>query len=246
MTRLCKLRILGLMSEETEQPIVPKHIGYIVDGNRRWARQHGLPTYEGHLAGYNTLKDIVIETIDAGVPYVSVYAFSTENWKRGEGETGKLMKLAHHMMKNDLKELIERGIRVRFLGIENGLSQQIIDDIRATEERSKAMTHGTVLVCFNYGGMREIVDATRRCIEDGLQPEEVTEEAVARRLYAPDVPPVDVVVRTSGEHRLSNFMLWRVAYSEFIFLEKFWPAMTKEDVADILSEYSNRSRRFGG
>lgn len=224
----------------------PKHIGYIVDGNRRWARTHGLPTYEGHLAGYNTLKDIVIATIEAGVPFVSIYAFSTENWKRDTGEVSKLMKLAHRLMKHDIKELTERGIRVRFLGIEEGLSEQIIKDMRETEERSKDLTNGTVLVCFNYGGMREITDAAKRCVEDGLNPEDITEEAIEQRLYVPDVPVVDVVVRTSGEHRLSNFMLWRVAYSEFIFLEKYWPEMTKEDVTDILNEYSKRSRRFGG
>lgn len=234
------------MPEADEYSVKPRHVGYIVDGNRRWARSYGLPAYEGHLAGYNTLKEIVIATIEAGVPFVSVYAFSTENWKRGEGEVGKLMKLAHRLMKTDIKELTERGIRVRFLGVEDGLSEQIVKDMRETEEYSKDLTNGTVLVCFNYGGMREIADATRRCIEDGLTPEEVTEEAIQERLYVPDVPPVDVVVRTSGEHRLSNFMLWRVAYSEFIFVDKFWPAMTKEDVADILNEYSKRSRRFGG
>lgn len=231
---------------DTDSPRVPQHIGYIVDGNRRWARQHGLPTYEGHLAGYNTLKDIVVATIESGVPFVSVYAFSTENWKRGEGEVGKLMKLAHRLMKSDIKELTRRGIRVRFLGIEDGLSEQIVRDMRETEERSKDLTNGTVLVCFNYGGMREVADAARRCVQDGLSPDEITEEAIEQRLYAPGVPPVDVVVRTSGEHRLSNFMLWRIAYSEFMFLEKFWPDMTKQDVTDILSEYSKRHRRFGG
>ena len=225
---------------------LPKHVGYIVDGNRRWAKKHGLPTYEGHLAGYNTLKDVVVDTIEAGVPYVSIYAFSTENWKRGEGEVGKLMQLAHRLMKNDIKELLNRGIRVRFLGVKEGLSDQIIRDMQETEDKSKDLANGTVLVCFNYGGMREIADAARKCAEDGLQPAEITEAAIEQRLYVPDVPAVDIVVRTSGEHRLSNFMLWRVAYSEFIFLEKYWPEMTKEDVMDILDEYSKRSRRFGG
>lgn len=234
------------MTTENRQSNIPRHVGYIVDGNRRWAKKHGLPTYEGHLAGYNTLKDIVIETVEAGVPFVSIYAFSTENWKRGEGEVGKLMKLAHRLATTDLKELLKRGIRVRFLGTYEGLSEQIISDMQAAEEKSKDLTTGTVLICFNYGGMREIADAAKRCIEDGLRPDEVTEKAIADRLYAPDAPPVDIVVRTSGEHRLSNFMLWHVAYSEFIFLDKLWPEMTKQDVTDILNEYSKRSRRFGG
>lgn len=223
----------------------PQHVGYIVDGNRRWAREHGLPSYEGHLGGYNTLKDIVIETIDAGVPYVSIYAFSTENWKRGDGEVGSLMKLAHRVMKSDIGELLKHGIRVRFLGTREGLSEQICKDMDETEERSKDLKHGTVAVCFNYGGQRELVDAARRCVEDGLAPQQITEEAIAERLYAPDIPPVDIVVRTSNEHRISNFMLWRTAYSEFLFLEKFWPDMTKQDVADIIEEYKRRSRRFG-
>lgn len=229
-----------------EELQLPTHIGYIIDGNRRWARTHGLPAYEGHLAGYNTLKDIVIATIEVGVPFVSIYAFSTENWRRGEGEVGKLMKLTHRIATSDLKELLQKGIRVRFLGTDEGLSDQLVKDIRTAEETSKGLTNGTVLICFNYGGMREIADAARRCVEDGLKPEEVTEAAIGQRLYAPDVPPVDVVVRTSGEQRLSNFMVWRVAYSEFMFLKKYWPDMTKQDVTAILEEYSNRHRRFGG
>ncbi|PLS80680.1 di-trans,poly-cis-decaprenylcistransferase [Candidatus Saccharibacteria bacterium] len=223
----------------------PQHIGFIVDGNRRWAKEHGIPTYEGHLAGYNTLKDTVIATIDAGVPFVSIYAFSTENWKRGEGEVGNLMKLAHRVMRNDIGELLNHGIRVKFIGTREGLSEQICKDMDETEERSKDLTNGTVAVCFNYGGQREIVDAARKCFEDGLTAEEITEEAIAKRLYFPELPPVDIVVRTSNEQRISNFMLWRTAYSEFMFLEKFWPDMTKQDVADIIEEYKRRSRRFG-
>ncbi len=224
---------------------LPQHVGYIVDGNRRWAKSHGLPTYEGHLAGYNALRDIVIDTIHRGIPYVSVYAFSTENWKRGEGEVGKLMKLAHRLVKSELKDLVKEGIRVRFLGVPDGLSEQMIEDMRLTEETTRDAEKGTVLVCFNYGGQREIADAAAQCVRDGLSPDEVTEEAIARRLYTPDIPTVDVVVRTSGEQRLSNFMLWRSAYSEFIFLEKYWPDMRESDVTGIIDTYQRRKRRFG-
>ena len=220
----------------------PTHIGYIVDGNRRWAKKHGLPTYEGHLAGYNVLKDIIKATSQAGVKYASVYAFSTENWKRGEGETGKLMKLALKLFKSDLKDLIDQNIRLKVLGSEDGLDEKVVSAARDAEYATKDCTGLTVALCFNYGGQQEIVDAARKAIENG---EEINEESLTKNLYAPDIPPVDIIVRTSGEHRLSNFMLWRSAYSELMFVDKFWPEMTADDVADILEEYAKRGRRFG-
>lgn len=232
------------MVSETAQ--LPRHIGYIVDGNRRWARQHGLPTYEGHLAGYNTLKDIVLATIEAGIDYVSLYTFSTENWKRDDKEVKYLMKLLHRLVKTDLQELIDNNIRVQFLGIKDKLSNQIIEDMQIVEQKSQHLRRGTVALCLNYGGQREIVDAVKKCIEDGLRADEVTEESLAARLYHPEIPPVDLVVRTSGEQRLSNFMLWRSAYSEIIFINKLWPDMKKEDVGTIIKEYNKRTRRFGG
>ncbi len=230
----------------TSYTAAPRHIGYIVDGNRRWAKQHGLPTYEGHLAGYNTLKDIVLATIEAGVEYVSLYTFSTENWKREDKEVKYLMKLLHRLVKTDMQELLDNNIRVLFLGTNERLNEQIIKDMRFVEERSKDLTSGTVALCLNYGGQREIADAARKCVEDGLSGAEISESALAARLYHPEVPPIDLVVRTSGEQRLSNFMLWRAAYSEMMFIDKMWPDMKKEDVAAIIEEYNKRSRRFGG
>lgn len=225
----------------------PCHIGYIVDGNRRWAKKHGLPPYEGHLAGYNTLKDIIYETLaQDGVEFMSIYIFSTENWKRPEKEVGKIMKLAMRVFKTDLNEFIERGIRIRVLGVEEGLTDDLIAAARKAETATKHLKNGTLCVCFNYGGQREIVDAARRCVEDGLTADEITEKALSERLYEADVPPVDLIVRTSGEHRLSNFMLWRSAYSEFIFLDKLWPDMKATDVTAIIEEYKKRSRRYGG
>ncbi|MCA9339087.1 di-trans,poly-cis-decaprenylcistransferase [Candidatus Saccharibacteria bacterium] len=230
----------------SEEKIIPRHVGYIVDGNRRWAKKHGLPGYEGHLAGYNTLKDILRYTVDAGVKYVSLYAFSTENWKRGEGETGKLMKLALRLFKTDLNELIEEDIRLKVLGTAEGLSSEVLEAARKAEEATAQCKKATVALCFNYGGQREIVDAVRKLIVQGKNAEEINEKEIAKNLYAPEIPEVDIVVRTSGEERLSNFMLWRVAYSEMFFLEKYWPDMTKEDVEIIIDEYQKRSRRFGG
>lgn len=230
----------------SEEKITPRHVGYIVDGNRRWAKKHGLPGYEGHLAGYNTLKDILRYTVDAGVEYVSLYAFSTENWKRGEGETGKLMKLALRLFKTDLNELLEEDIRLKVLGTTEGLSSEVQEAARKAEEATANCKKATVALCFNYGGQREIVDAVRKLVTQGKGVEEINEKEIAKNLYAPEIPEVDIVVRTSGEERLSNFMLWRVAYSEMFFLEKYWPDMTKEDVEIIIDEYQKRSRRFGG
>lgn len=225
---------------------VPTHIGYIVDGNRRWAKKHGLPPYEGHLAGYQALKDIVARTLEQnGVEFVSIYIFSTENWKRPQNEVAAIMKLAMRIFKSELKDYIKRGIRIRVLGIEEGLSDELITAARQAEEATKDLAEGTLCICFNYGGQREIADAAKRCVEDGLTPAEITEQAIADRLYAPDVPSVDLVVRTSGEQRLSNFMLWRSSYSEFIFIEKLWPDMRASDVAGIMEEYATRQRRLG-
>lgn len=231
------------MSDEKR---IPRHIGYIVDGNRRWAKQHGLPAYEGHLAGYNTLRDIIIATSNQGVEFASIYAFSTENWKRGEGETGKLMKLALRLFKSDLKDLIKENIRLQVLGTDEGLSDEVIRAAREAEEATAHCTGLTAGLCFNYGGQNEIVDAVKEIVDLGLESDDVTEELIEQHLYSPDIPPVDIVVRTSGEQRISNFMLWRSAYSEFLFLDKYWPDMTAQDVTDIIEEYNRRSRRYGG
>jgi undecaprenyl diphosphate synthase len=229
-----------------EESSAPTHIGYIVDGNRRWAKKHGLPPYEGHLAGFTSLKDVVLYTLEQpGVEFVSIYIFSTENWKRPEKEVATIMKLAMRIFKSELKDFIKRGVRIRVLGVEEGLTDELIDAAHKAEEATKDLTNGTICVCFNYGGQREIADAARKCVEDGLKPEEVTEQAIADRLYAPEVPPVDLVVRTSGEQRLSNFLLWRSAYSELTFLEKLWPDMRSEDVTAIIKEYKSRHRRYG-
>jgi len=231
--------------QEENPAVVPKHVGYILDGNRRWARQHSLPEYDGHLAGYNALIDVIEASVEQGIEYVSVYAFSTENWQREKKEVSHLMRLVMHALKSDLNRFIKNRVRLRILGRREGLSEKLIEAIEKAEEATKLFDRATVLVCFNYGGQREIVDAVRKCIEDGLTAKEITEEAIAKRLYAPDVPPIDMIVRTSGEQRLSNFMLWRASYSELYFLKKYWPDMTKEDVADIIKEYSRRQRRFG-
>ncbi len=226
--------------------MTPKHLGFILDGNRRWARQHSLPEFDGHLAGYNALREVIEGCFEMGVPYVTVYAFSTENWKRDKREVSNLMKLATRAVTSDLKRFVDRDIRVRYAGRREGIGKKLLAGVEKAEEATRRLTGGTLLLCFNYGGQQEIVDAARQCVADGLIADELTEEAIAERLYVPEAPPIDLIVRTSGEQRLSNFMLWRAAYSELLFLKKYWPDMTKQDVTDIIKEYNRRQRRFGG
>ena len=231
------------MSEKTE---LPRHVGFIVDGNRRWAKQHGLPAYEGHLAGYNSLKDVLLETLRRGVKYASAYVFSTENWKRSEEEVGHLMKLFVKMLEADVSIFLDNNIKLRVIGSRDDLSDALIKVIDDAEEKTRNLTGGELLLCLNYGGYLEIADAVKKVIQSGISAEDVTPELIAQNLYAPEVPPCDLIVRTSGEQRLSNFMLWRAAYSELMFIDKHWPDMTTDDVAAILDEYARRNRRFGG
>ena len=226
--------------------VIPRHIGFIVDGNRRWAKKHGLPAYEGHLAGYNALKEVCFTCKDAGVQYMSLYIFSTENWKRSQDEIKGIMSLVLRLFTVDAKGFDDNNIRLIVLGVREGLDAKILKAIDKIEARTKDNTAGTLAVCLNYGGQREIVDAVKKIVQSGAKAEAIDEDLIAKNLYGADVPPMDLIVRTSGEERLSNFMLWRAAYSEFLFLKKMWPDMTKNDVTAILKEYSKRSRRFGG
>lgn len=224
----------------------PNHIGYIVDGNRRWAKERGLTTYEGHLAGYKAISKIAKASFDVGIRYVSAYVFSTENWKRSQEEVGKLMELVLRLLTVDLSELQKNNIKLVILGSRDNLSDNIKKAIDKAESKTANNTGGTLALCFNYGGHQEITDAVKKIVQSGVLADEVNTDLIEQNLYCPEIPSVDLVVRTSGEQRISNFMLWRIAYSEMIFLDKKWPDMTESDVADIIKEYNNRSRRFGG
>jgi undecaprenyl diphosphate synthase len=230
----------------SDAPLLPQHIGFIVDGNRRWAKQHGLPPYEGHLAGYNTIHEVAEAVFDAGVTTMSAYIFSTENWKRSEDEVKRLMGLVLKLLTADLPIFEKKNIRLRILGSRDRVSERILKAIDDAEARTAGNTAGTLAICFNYGGQLEIADACKKIVQSGVDADSITPELIAQNLYAPEVPPIDLVVRTSGEQRLSNFMLWRAAYSEFLFLDKPWPEMTKADIPVILDEYMTRQRRFGG
>lgn len=230
----------------TEPLVIPRHLGYIIDGNRRWAKQHGLPTYEGHLAGYNVLKEVALENLSLGVEYMSIYIFSTENWSRSQQEVKGLMSLILRLFTTDADMFDSYNVRLKVLGGRDRLDIKILKAIDSLEARTANNTAGTLVICLNYGGQSEIVDAVKAIVRSGVDADDITADLIAENLYDAEVPPVDMIVRTSGEKRLSNFMLWRAAYSEFLFLDKLWPDMTKEDVTAIIKEYSKRNRRFGG
>ena len=226
--------------------VIPRHIGFIVDGNRRWAKERGLPAYKGHIAGSDAVWEVMSATFEAGVKYATAYIFSTENWKRSEEEVGKIMGLMLKMLTSNLPFFEKNNIKLLVLGSRDNIDAKILKAIDYAEAETANNTSGTLALCFNYGGYQEIVDAVKKIIKSGISEADVTAELISNNLYAPEIPPVDLIVRTSGEQRISNFMLWRAAYSEMMFIDKYWPEMTKNDVGDIIKEYSKRSRRFGG
>jgi undecaprenyl diphosphate synthase len=227
------------------ETVLPIHVGLILDGNRRWARAEGLPTLEGHRAGYGNLKKIAKYAINQGVQYISAYIFSTENWNRSKEEVGYLLDLALWVATREVREVHKEGIRVRFLGRRDGLSDKLLSAIQKAEELTKDNIAGTLALCFNYGGQQEIVDAAQKLLSSAKNPNEISVETFNAALYAPDIPAMDLVIRTSGEQRLSNFMLWRAAYAELYFVKKHWPAFNEADFAEALAEFANRQRRFG-
>lgn len=234
-----------MIQKRGSDPTIPEHLGIILDGNRRWARDNNLPTLEGHRRGYDNLKDIAKAAFKHGVSYVSAYIFSTENWNRTKEEVDYLMNLAMKIAAKDAKQLIKENVKILVLGSSERVNPKLMSTFKAVEEDSKNNTGGTVVLCFNYGGMRELRDAVRQIVESKIEPDKITEQTIANNLYHPEVPPVDLMIRTSGEHRISNFMLWRIAYSELYFVSKHWPSFTEKDLKDALQEYAKRHRRFG-
>ena len=223
----------------------PKHLGLILDGNRRWAKAQGLPTLEGHRKGYENLKTIALAAYDRGVSIVSAYVFSTENWNRSQEEVTYLMKLLIWVARHEVNELHKRNVRLRVLGSRNRLSAQVLKAIDEAELKTAKNSGGTLCLCLNYGGQQEIVDGVNKLLSQKVE-KEITADLFEQYLYAADVPSVDLIIRTSGEQRLSNFMLWRAAYSELLFVDKHWPDFNEDDLDLALKEYAGRTRRFGG
>jgi undecaprenyl diphosphate synthase len=224
---------------------LPTHVGIIPDGNRRWARAKGVPTFEGHRRGVEVFREISLAGFERGVKYITFYAFSTENWNRTQQEVGYLMKLFQQLATKDVHEMHNRNVRVRFLGSREGMSASLLKAMAAAEELTAGNTAGNVSFCLNYGGQQEIAEATARMIADGVKPEEVTPELMGKYLYAPDLPPVDLVIRTSGERRMSGFMMWETAYAEVSFFDMNFPDFTAAELDVALADYSQRQRRFG-
>lgn len=229
----------------TIQTAVPTHLGLILDGNRRWAVENGLPTLDGHKKGYENLKLIGEAAIDRGVKFISAYVFSTENWKRAKAEVKYLMDLLSWVAVHEVEEMNRKNIKVVFLGKDQPLSEKNLRLIHQAEEKTKDNTRGTLALCVNYGGQTEIAEATQKLLQTGIKPEDITPEAIREHLYHPEIPDIDLVIRTSGEQRLSNFMIWRAAYSELLFIDKHWPAFTVDDLDAALADYAGRVRRFG-
>lgn len=224
----------------------PKHVGIILDGNRRWAKNQGIPTLEGHRKGAEVFKDISLHAFDKGVEYLSAYVFSTENWSRTKEETSYLMKLVVKAVEKYLSEFHKKGIKIIVLGERSNLNSSVLKAIEQTEQKTANNENGTLALCFNYGGQQEIIDATKKIISKNINLQELTLSLFEQNLYSPELPQLDLLIRTSGEQRTSGFMLWRSAYAELLFSEKLWPDYTVEDFDEALIEYNKRQRRFGG
>lgn len=217
-----------------------------MDGNRRWAKAHGLSANEGHLRGYKILRELSrYALLEKKIPFVSAFVFSTENWKRAQDEVGFLMNLATRALDEYLSDFHKDNIRILVLGRREGLSPKVLKALEQAEATTKNNSAGTLALCFNYGGQQEIVDAAKQLLEQKTDPLSLDIDKFSAALYHPEVPAVDLVIRTSGEERLSGFMLWRASYAEFYFIEKHWPEFTTADIDDALKEYARRQRRYG-
>ncbi len=236
------------MISEIDKSNLPNHVGIIMDGNGRWAKRRGLPRSAGHSVGAANLKTITEFASEMGIKYITAYAFSTENWKRPKEEVDALMKLLLDYLRD--KKLLEGNeVRVRFIGDRSALTDEIRAEMENAEEESKDRTRTTLYLAINYGGQQEVTRAVRKLAEKvesaELSADDITEDLIADNLYT-EIPDVDLIIRPSGEYRLSNFLLWQSAYSEFWFSNINWPDFTKEDFTRAIKDYQSRNRRFGG
>ena len=229
---------------------VPRHVAIVMDGNGRWANRKGLSRVEGHKAGEASLLDVVAGAIQIGVTHLSAYAFSTENWARSPDEVRFLMGFNRDVIRRRRDQLHEWGVRVKWAGRRPRLWRSVIQELEVAERMTAGNTGLTLTMCVNYGGRVEIVDAVRRIAADvaagRVKPDRITEKMLQKHLYVPDLPDVDLFVRSSGEQRTSNFLLWQSAYAEMVFLDTLWPDFSREDLWRAIGTYAGRARRFGG
>ncbi len=220
-----------------------KHIAIIMDGNRRWAKEKGLPSAIGHKKGVDTLKATMRACDDFGIKYLTVYAFSTENWNRKPEEVNFLMDLLGQTLKNELKEMHENNVVISFIGDTTKLSQNLQKILANAVETTKNNTGVNLQIAFNYGSRAEIVKAVQEIVDSGVK--EITEDVISKNLYTSKIPDPDLLIRTGGEMRVSNYLLWQIAYSEFIVVPEFWPDFDKQKLADCIEEFNRRNRRYG-
>lgn len=233
------------MNTTTPRSELPRHVGIILDGNRRWAKEQGLPSIEGHRKGTENFSEVVRHLFDRGVAYVSAFVFSTENWRRTEEEVSYLMRLVVKMTNDSLEEFNQAGVRMRILGSRDKLNRSVLQAIEKAETSTKDNTKATLALCFNYGGHEEIINAVKSLVRKGVAADKIDATSFERELYGADIPALDLVIRTSGEQRLSGFMLYRSAYAELLFMEKYWPDVDASDIDVALDEYTQRQRRHG-
>ena len=229
---------------------VPRHVAVIMDGNGRWATKRGVPRIFGHKAGAKAIRESIATCIELGIEYLTIYSFSSENWRRSAEEVSGLMGLFVEVLESEIDNLMVEGVRVKVIGSERGMPETTMAAFRRTEDRTAGNTNLTLLVALNYGGRSEIAEAARSIAEDvaagSLSPAEVTEQTIGDRLYTAGVPDPDLVIRTSGEMRISNFLLWQVAYSELWVTSVLWPDFKRGDLLRAVVDFQKRSRRFGG
>lgn len=230
-------------------PSPPRHIAIIMDGNGRWAKARGLPRNLGHRQGIDTVRDVVRACRNLRIEYLTLYAFSSENWKRPETEVAGLMDLLRLFIRRELDDLWRNGVRIHMIGDRSKLAPDIVQLIADAENKTRDNRTLTLTIALSYGGQDEIVTATRRIAEQvaagKLQPSEITAQVVENNLETAGIPDPDLVIRTSGEQRLSNFLLWQTAYSELIFIDKLWPDFSADDLAGAVAEFQRRERRYG-
>jgi undecaprenyl diphosphate synthase len=244
-TRLRALRTLSLVRER-ELPTSARSIAVIMDGNGRWARRHGLPVASGHRAGTRALRRTVETCLELDVRSLAVFAFSTENWTRPKDEIDALMTILAETIEKELPELAEQGVRTRFIGRRDRVGGDLRQAMEKIEQETAQNTRLDLWIAFDYGGRAELIDAARSMLEAGVDPEKLDEEVFTSFLTAPEMPDPDLLIRTSGESRISNFLLWQIAYTELAFVEKLWPEFGPADLRAALQAYTGRRRRFGG
>lgn len=241
--------LVGTSTDESHEELipdqVPEHVAIIMDGNGRWAKQRGLPRLAGHRAGTENLRVILRASVEFGIKYLTIYAFSTENWGRPAAEVKGLMTILRDVIDRELDELNEEGVQLRHIGELDGVAPDLQKKVRHAVELTKNNDRLILNVAFNYGGRAEILRAIQRIIEDGRTADEVTEELVSQYLYTSNIPDPDLIIRTSGEIRLSNFLIWQSAYAEYYFPEVYWPDFNREELLKALRRYAERDRRFG-